>query len=329
MKAFSLEKHILGIICSVFDAYSAVLFLPAEDGACRLSVSFSLGDTILPDCEIRPGKGLVGWILRNQQPVLVSNFEQHNRGLGYYSDDEDEERIKAFMGCPLLSGGALCVDSKRQYSFSEKDQKILQLFAELLTKHRAVQGELSFSGDISRYFAELGIILDLRFRYKRWADYLKNFLQTMIGATGFEYATFASVQTEGETFCVECESTPLLLQDEPLVLPMTNGSILGWVFSNEQPVISEDIEGAPASVLFGNLRDMPDFQAMMCFPITVNKTTRGVLCLAQSQPRQIDGDLRSFVQQAVEHLSLFLENLYLRTRLRSLMPQAQIHGDFH
>lgn len=329
MKEISLEKHILGIICSVFDAYSAVLFLPAEDDSCRLSVFFSLGDTVVPNCVIKPGKGLVGWILRNRQPVLVSNFEQHNRGLGYYNDEEDEERIKAFMGCPLPSGGVLCVDSKRQYSFSEKDQKILQLFSELLNKNQAMQGEMSFSGDISRYFAELGIIQDLRFRYKRWSDYLKNFLQTMVEASGFEYAAFASVQTEGETFCVESESTPLLLQEEPLVLPMTNGSILGWVFSNEQPVIAEDIEGAPASVLFGNLRDMPDFQAMMCFPIAVNKSTRGVICLAQSQPRQIDGDLRSFVQQAVEHLSLFLENLYLRTRLRSLMPQAQIHGDFH
>lgn len=328
MKPTSLEEHILGLICSVFEAYSAVLFLPDEDESCRIGASFSLGDTISTNCIVKPGKGLIGWILRNRQPVLVSNFEQHNRGLGYYSDEEDEERIKAFMGCPLPSGGVLCVDSKRQYSFSEKDQKILQLFAELLTKNQALKGEMSFSGDISRYFAELGIIQDLRYRYKRWSEFLKIFLQTIIGATGFEYAAFASVQVAGESYCVECESTPMLLQGEPLVLPMTSGSITSWVFCNDQPVIAEDIEGAPASALFGNV-DSPDFQAVMCFPISVNKTTRGVLCLAQSQPRQMDGDLRSFVRQAVEHLSLFLENLYLRTRLRSLMPQAQIHGDFH
>lgn len=329
MKPTSLEEHILGIICSVFEAYSAVLFLPGDDENCRIGASFSLGDTISPNCIVKPGKGLVGWILRNRQPVLVSNFEQHNRGLGYYSDEEDEERIKAFMGCPLPSGGVLCVDSKRQYSFSEKDQKILQLFAELMTKNQALKGEMSFSGDISRYFAELGIIQDLRYRYKRWSEFLKVFLQTLVGATGFEYAAFASVQVAGESYSVECESTPMLLHEEPLVLPMTSGSITSWVFSNDQPVIAEDIEGAPASALFGNVLDSPDFQAVMCFPISVNKTTRGVLCLAQSQPRQIDGDLRSFVRQAVEHLSLFLENLYLRTRLRSLMPQAQIHGEFH
>lgn len=329
MKTNSLENQILSIICSVFDAYSAVLFMPEDADSYTLVASYSLGNTIMPNCTIKPGKGLVGWVVRHQQPVLVSNFEQHTRRLGYYSNEEEEERIKAFMGCPMPTGGAICVDSKRQYSFSEKDQKILQLFAELLSKQQMIQGESSFSGDISKYFAELGIIQDLRYRYKRWADFLKNFLLTMVEATGFEYAAFASVQETGESYSVECESANLLLNGEALSLPMTSGSITGWVFCNEQPVIAEDIEGAPATVLFGKLQDMPDFQAVMCLPIAVNKRTRGVLCLAQTQPRQIDGDLRSFVQQAVEHLALFLENLYLRTRLRSLMPQAQIHADFH
>ena len=32
MTANTLEKHILSIVCSVFDAYSAVLFLPSVNG---------------------------------------------------------------------------------------------------------------------------------------------------------------------------------------------------------------------------------------------------------------------------------------------------------
>ncbi|MEE0815601.1 MAG: GAF domain-containing protein, partial [Desulfovibrio fairfieldensis] len=162
MTANSLEKHILSIVCSVFDAYSAVLFLPDEEGEAHyLSAAFSLGDKISPDVSILPGRGLVGWIIRNRQPLLVPNFDQRQSNLGYYADGE-EASIKAFMGCPVPTGGALCVDSKRQYSFSDKDHKILQLFAELISRQQGSRGRQELAGDIPRYFAELGVIQDLR-----------------------------------------------------------------------------------------------------------------------------------------------------------------------
>ncbi len=326
MTANTLEKHILSIVCSVFDAYSSVLFLPDEEGETHhLAAFFSLGDKISSTAAVLPGKGLVGWIIRNRQPLLVPNFDQCQSNLGYYTVNE-EASIKAFMGCPVPTGGALCVDSKRQYSFSDKDHKILQLFAELVSREQSNRGRQELAGDIPRYFAELGVIQDLRFRYKRWPQFLQNYLRTMTEATGFDYCAFASVDTPGETYCVECESTRLLLAEgEPLVLPMGSG-IAGWVFRNDQPVVAEGVEGAPASVLFGKLPDMPDFQAAVCMPVMVNKSTRGVLCLAHTSPRQIDETMRSFVRQAVDHLALFLENLYLKTRLRSLLPKARVHS---
>ena len=327
MSANTLEKHILSIVCSVFDAYSVVLFLPGEEGeAHRLAAEFSLGDKILPEVSILPGKGLVGWIIRNRQPLLVPNFEQRQSNLGYYADGE-ESNIKAFMGCPVPMGGALCVDSKRQYSFSDKDHKILQMFAELISRQQGATGRQELAGDIPRYFAELGVIQDLRFRYKRWPLFLQNYLRIMVEATGFDYCAFASVDEPGETYCVEAESARLLLTGEdPLILPMGSG-ITGWVFRNDQPVVAEGTEGAPAAVLFGKLPDMPDFQATVCMPVMVNKSTRGVLCLAHTEPWQIDESMRSFIRQGVDHLALFLENLYLKMRLRTMLPKARVHSD--
>lgn len=327
MTANSVEKHILSIVCSVFDAYSVVLFLPDEEGeAHHLSAAFSLGEKITPNASVLPGKGLVGWIVRNRQPLLVPNFDQRQSNLGYYSGGE-EANIKAFMGCPVPTGGALCVDSKRQYSFSDKDHKILQMFAELISRQQGSAGRQELAGDIPRYFAELSVIQDLRFRYKRWPQFLQNYLRIMVEATGFDYCAFASVDEPGETYCVESESARLLLTgEEPLILPMGSG-ITGWVFRNDQPVIAEGIEGAPAAVLFGKLPDMPDFQAAICMPVMVNKSTRGVLCLAHTSPRQIDESLRSFVRQSVDHLALFLENLYLKMRLRTMLPRARVHSE--
>ncbi|MDR3362582.1 MAG: GAF domain-containing protein [Desulfovibrio sp.] len=321
----SLEKHIVSIVCSVLEAYSAVLFLPDETGENHhLAAFFSLGNKISPAACIRPGKGLVGWILRNRQPLLVPNFDHRQSSLGYYAEEAD---IKVFMGCPVPTGGALCVDSKRQYSFSDKEHKILQLFADLISHQEFNRGRNDFAGDIPRYFAELGIIQDLRFQHRRWPQFLRRFLQAMTRATGFDYCAFASLEEPGETYCVECESARLLLAGgEPLVLSMGNG-IVGWVFRNEQQVITEGAEGAPSSMLFGNLPDMPDFQAVICVPVIVSRSTRGVFCLAHTGKRRIDEAMRSFVRQAVDHLALFLENLYLKNRLRSLLPKAEIHSN--
>ncbi|BAV91778.1 GAF domain-containing protein [Candidatus Desulfovibrio trichonymphae] len=328
MTANSLEKHILGILCSVFDAYSAVLFQPDDHGeAHHLAAFFSLGDKIAPAASILPGKGLVGWIIRNRQPLLVPNFDQRQSNLGYYTDGE-EVGIKAFMGCQVPAGGALCVDSKRQYSFSDKDHKILQLFAELVSCQKSSGSRQDTAADIPRYFAELGIIQDLRFRYKHWPQFLRNYLRTMTEATGFEYSAFASVDVPGETYRVECESAPLLLSGgKQLVLPMGSG-IAGWVFRNEQPVVAEGAHGAPTSMLFGKLPEtVPDFQAVICMPMMVNKSTRGVLCLAHTGELPVDEAMRSFVRQSVDHLALFLENLYLKNRLRSILPKAKVHSE--
>ena len=67
MTANTLEQHILSIVCSVFDAYSAVLFLPSENGEEHyLVASFSLGEGVEQGAMLSSGS-LVDWIIRNRQ----------------------------------------------------------------------------------------------------------------------------------------------------------------------------------------------------------------------------------------------------------------------
>ena len=119
-------------MCNVFDAYSAVLFLPEAGGPnCRAVATFSLGDALDREVTIAPGQGLVGWIIREGKPLCIGNFDRRRGVLGYYRGGE-EERIRAFMGYPVAAtGGALCLDSRKTYTFGEKELKILSQFAEL------------------------------------------------------------------------------------------------------------------------------------------------------------------------------------------------------
>lgn len=321
MTANKLDK-ILAIVCSVFDAYSAVLFLPVEDRAedLRLVSSFSLGNKILNNASVQPGS-LVAWIQARDNPLIVPNFDRHPTRLGYYEDGE-EDTIRAFMGCPIPTGGVLCVDSKRQYSFSEKDSKILHLFAQLIASQQDGLVRQDLTGEIPSYFVTLGMIQDLRFRHRRWPDFIRNFLATVAKASQFGYAAFASVERD-DTYCLESESRPLLLQEDPrLYLPMGNGSIVGMLFRNgsDQIFETEGGEGDIIVPIFGREPEFPEFRAAICMPIMVNKNTKAVLCLADEGERRIDESLRSFVRLASDHLALFLENLYLKNRVRKMLP---------
>lgn len=343
------HERILAIICSVFDAYSAVLFLPdaaagpdasgelsagaataaaaaaidQDSQSHRLAASFSLGDMVNTGATIAPGRGLVGWIIRNSEPLLVNNFDQRQSHLGYYRSNE-EATIKAFMGCAVPGGGALCIDSKRQYSFSDKDQKILQLFADLISGIEGVACREAGQASLTRYYAALQVISELRGRISRWPQFLAEFLRLMAEATGFEHALFAARDGDGQNYILEGENRPLLLGkgDAPM-FPIGSG-IVGWVFRNDAPVFNDGGDDAPMPPLLGKGAHMPAFRSVMCLPLMINKVTRGVLCLGHAEPRVIPDDQRAFARMAVDHLALFLENLYLKSRLRELLPRARV-----
>ncbi len=324
----NIQNQLLALVCSVFDAYSATLYLPCDNGKeFKLVASFSLGDTNDFRKILLPGMGLAGWILRNDQPLVLANFDQHNSNLGYYSDDVDVN-IKAFMGCPISAGGVLCVDSKRQYSFSDKDNKVLQMFADIARQQSGLSGGTGLAGNIPEYFVNLGIIQGLRFQHKRWPIFLQNFLNTVSQATKFEYCAFASIDSLGDSYNVEGESMPLLIQNNQNVsIPLSNG-IIGWILRDEgQAIFSEGFSDSVSPALYGKIENFPTFRAVICMPVMVNKSVRGVLCLARSQPQEMDEALRSFVHQCVDNLALFLENLYLKSRLHQLLPKAFVHNE--
>ena len=327
-------ERILGIVCSVLEAYSAVLFLSEERGrnikedssGCHLAAAFSLGDKIKRSSSVEPGKGLVGWILRHGEPLLVPNFDQRQNYLGYYHDNE-EQRVKAFMGCALPGGrGVICVDSKRQYSFSEKDQKLLHLFAVLLADILENMGLTEEQRDCLEHYAALKAVYALRKSHSRWAEFLNRFLHLMAATTGFAYAVFCSLDHTGENYAIEGENISLLLKDKKQArsFPVQSG-VMGWVFRNGTPLFTDSGEGLPEASLFGKGTKIPQFQSVMALPLFMQRKARGVLCLTNDMPLSLSEGTKNFALMASEHLALFLENLYIKSRLRDIR-QSMVAG---
>ncbi len=150
----------------------------------------------------------------------------------------------------------------------------------------------------------------------------------MAESTEFEYVAFATAQEGGSTYTVEGENTPLLITEDGMPeLPLTSGGLVSWVFRNEVPVHAEGADGSPSTPLFGKLPGVPNFQSVMCLPVHLNKVTCGVLCFAGLTPRSLSQNLRTFTKIAVTYLAQYLEMLYLRHRLKSLLPRAKVHRD--
>ncbi|MDL2307677.1 GAF domain-containing protein [Desulfovibrio sp. OttesenSCG-928-C06] len=315
----SLYDKMLGIICSVFDAYTVVLFLNGTSGKYNLAGYFSLGDKVDSRVSLREGQGLVGWIARNKAPLLVSNFDQRRNNLGYYRDGDDQN-VKAFMGCSFPGGGGvLCVDSKRQYSFSERDQKMLYLFAEFLERLSSTASQESSQAEAMRYYAALRLIYVLRREHTRWADFLHSFLDIISKASGYEYCALCTKLPDGENYIIEGENYPLLVKepDKAKVYNLSRGMV-GWVFRNSAPLFSGGEAGTPEAPLLGRPEDVPAFQSSLAYPLIIQRKVRGVLCLASKPTMPISDDLQDFTRMAAEHLGLFLENLYVKCRLRDL-----------
>lgn len=319
MKHTSLDR-LLESIGSVFDAYSVVLFRRDAAGMYELVSSFSLGNSIIPGLRIDSGHGLVGWILKHGKPLLVERFDQKNALLGYYGADQDEQ-IKVFVGCPLPGGlGALCMDSKKTYAFTDKDQRILALFAGAIAAMIADLGDALISNQDQKLYRFLQQVYALREKYPKWLEFLNKYLGLLADASGYEYCFLVVSDEWGHNYFLEGCNKPFTADIVPDRQTFSTGSgLLGWVFKKNQPVFFGDGKSELGRIpLFGRDVPGPALNTVLAFPLKVHTRCRGVLVFGDRTSRVIGDDVRAFAKMAAEYLALFLENLYLKNRLKQV-----------
>lgn len=313
-------ESILALAASVFDAYSVVLFeAPKAGQKAQILAAYSQGEHIDQYATITPGRGLVGWILRNHSPIVIGSIDENHAYLGYYKEDQSQG-ICSFLGCPLPDGGILCVDSRQRHAFSPEKQKLIAVFADMLAQVQHMEAEVVSdpSGD---YLTALNRMADLRRSYGGWKSYLTQLLPIVLENSGFHYAAFASRAEGSSSYIVEGEYPPLLLKEsEPVEIAVHNG-IVGWVFRNEEAVFNDGQSGIMP--LFGKRNDVPDFAAAVCVPVQMNKSTCGVLCIASRDKQPIEDPLRIFMRLAADDLGRMLEVVALRYRLRMAEKRSQ------
>lgn len=124
-------ESLIALVSNVADSFTTTLFLADhQKQELRLASFLTLGHSVIQGTVIPYGHGLVGWVANHCQAVNVSEFNRDTKTLQFYSKDEE---IKSFMAVPVIDQellGVLCIDSKTQYIFTPKLQKLLQGFAD-------------------------------------------------------------------------------------------------------------------------------------------------------------------------------------------------------
>ena len=313
-------ESILALAASVFDAYSVVLFEAPRDGRSQIIAAYTQGEHIDQDASIAPGRGIVGWILRNNAPLVMNSLESSQANLGYYQEDWLPD-IGSFLGCPLPEGGVLCVDSLGRHAFPQEKQNLIAVFAEIVAQVLTMDSQNSGSDSGGTFLLALDRLAELRRRYTGWKSYIAQLLSILVENSGFEYAAFSSRPEGSPKYIVEGESPQLLLKDgKPTELSVHSG-IVGWVFRNEEPLYNDGKAGS--TPLYGKMDSIPEFGAAVCVPVIMDKNVCGVLCLASKEKTPIPEELRAFMRLAADDLSQMLEALSLRYRMRKMEKAAK------
>lgn len=275
------KAHLLDtikLISNVTDAFTTALFLAEPmDETLTLQAYYSLSKNIIPDVQFGYGDGMVGWVAKNEKPLIANQFDRDTTTLQFYSVDED---IKSFMAVPLSQGkGVLSVDSKHKYIFTEKSQKLLLGFADLITHQLEVSG-LQIKERLYDRILNLHYQADrIGQQTKDFDDYLLNVLTLCLSFAKAEvgFIAFLTGPEAGTKYGIRAlmGTTKANLQKQ---LYSVEKGLVGWVFRKKRPLVLEAVkQTARKSYLFTPEDPFTGFSAFLGIPCFFQDLTLGVM----------------------------------------------------
>jgi signal transduction protein with GAF and PtsI domain len=180
------------------------------------------------------GDSLIGWVAKNRQPVNIAQFDRDTRHLKLYRRDEG---IKAFLAVPVGEDGVLCIDSKRNYVFTEKHQKILQDFSLIVLMALEMEGVSQLEKRQTRILNFLYQINDLSREGHPLPDYYLKVLKRCREFSNTDAAFIALVPKKGDRYKVVASEGKLRAPlKKPLIRPVMKArQHSSYVFFPEDP----------------------------------------------------------------------------------------------
>ena len=320
-------QSLIELVANVTDAFTAGVFLPGPvEGMLSLRASHSLSEHLRADARVARGQGLVGWVAEHGEPLNSVEFKHDISALGLYSGPE---AIKSFMAVPVRTPkgtGVLCIDSKRQYVFTPKVQKILLGFSGLISYllensdlYRQIdRGAMSLS-DMRHYARALTrsydeeVLLDCACNLpKKLLDYDACLIVVRAsGESRFEVARCVC-HMEGPS-----EGSPVAL----------DRSLVGWVLSHGEVLHlpTPHQEGGKSHLIHPEEPRWP-VASFLGLPLRVGDELLGVLAFTRWRPGGFEDRDLAAAEVVQGLLSLGLANARMHAKWRGLAEVDSLTG---
>ncbi|MBI5179034.1 MAG: GGDEF domain-containing protein [Nitrospinae bacterium] len=272
------------LVCNVMEAYT-VAFLSYDPAADELTLRshFSLGNTINPRVTIRSGQGMIGWVAKERKPLAAKEFSHDATTLKLYTTQED---IKSFLAVPVMDRerlmGVLTVDSKRQYVFTPKHQKVMADFASALARlavrHERVR-ELTHEAACIDAVADVVKEMAASERLSHIVRILHANVGKLVEHSGF---IFALKSPEEGVFNII--PAPAETDDDIKKIPLhLDQSLMGWVIRKNQPLNHHDVSQSQHGLNVGIA--VEGIRSFLGVPMVVRREVIGALGVVGSKVR--------------------------------------------
>ena len=235
-------RQIVEAAVTLVDARYGALGVIGEGGRLAEFIPVGLDDAQIANIHHWPeGRGLLGELITNPEPLRLSDMSAHPRSLGF---PEGHPPMKTFLGAPVrirdeVFGNLYLTEKKDGAEFNEEDEAVLTALgaaagvavgnARLYEEARRQQQWLRASAEVTQRLLS----------GSQPAEVLALVTERALEMSGADLVVLALPTADGAQMVIEHAVGEGAAEARGLVLPVT-GSVSGLVLSSGKPVSVED-----------------------------------------------------------------------------------------
>lgn len=276
--------ELIQLIGNVTEAFTVALFLyhPNQERLI-LKAYHTLSLQINSRLTLQPGDSVIGWVAKNKKPVNIAQFDRDTRHLKLYLKDEG---IKSFLAVPVGEIGVLCVDSKRNYVFTEKNQKILMDFAQMILQALRAREISDRETRQDRTLRFLFRINQLSQENHPLQEYYQKILNSYRNFSHTDSAFLALLPRKGDRYSIVASEGKLFAPLKKTSIPVEMG-LTGWVIREKRPLIRREMKPrSHKSYVFYPEDPCGSFRSYIGLPLQFYRKLYGVMTLIGYQENQ-------------------------------------------
>lgn len=324
MKIEADVEGLLKLISSAIETYTTAFFLAYNKRrVLKLWRFYSLSENVISDSTIPFGYGPIGRVAEDEKSFDLSKFSDRDSSmLGLYSKSEE---IKSFAAVPVIRDnkldGVLCVDSKSAFVFTNKDQKLLTLFADQLAD---LVNNIKVSELIETESSDIEFLYDFNKKLGS-ADKVVDILQLVFhsimqrlkcGDCFLSLRTDEDILNESEKFCVELVYNHQSLKN---VIFSDQDGLAGCVIRGREPFLLASRKEDFGSYIFVPSKPVGRFKSFIGAPLLANNEVSGLICATDGREGYFNQRDLQVVSIMANSVSLAMSNLKAREKANSLL----------